>query len=495
MIAKWLREDSIAKRLQWAGMLTVLLLSFVWAGTLSYFMHKADRAIFERRIASHTHVLIYKAESDKYEFERNILATPTSRPTSIKTYQETVSQLEVSIGKLTQVSSPADNALIQRLIQSIGEYKTKYAELLALYRARRLDDAGWRRKWSRVSNGLDRILDATEDPIEMLVARSTVRVEHSRYQLLCASILMLIIGIFTGFMVFNGFARSITRPLLRLKEAAQQIGDGRLDTVIDGQAPGEIGILAEAFQVMVQNVKKNQAVAIQVGKMASVGQFAAGVAHDVNNPVGVILGFAQSLLRRFPENDPLRAPLESIEREALRCKTLVQDLLAFSRSNNPNTTIQMENLPQVLERALTLVTTLARSKQVELIRSLAADLPLVPVDSGQIQQAVINLCTNAIDAMPQGGKLTVSIARTGNHAAISVQDTGTGIAPEIRERIFEAFFTTKEEGKGTGLGLSLIANIVKAHRGEITLQSEVGHGSTFTLRLPIDAAPPARMAA
>jgi signal transduction histidine kinase len=223
---------------------------------------------------------------------------------------------------------------------------------------------------------------------------------------------------------------------------------------------------------MVQKVRRSQAVAIQSEKMAGIGKFAAGVAHDINNPVGVILGFSQGLLHRLPPEDPLLMPLKSIEKEALRCKTLVQSLLAFSRSQKHEATLNPENLRTVIEGGLTLVETLARARKVELIRSLTADLGPVPVDSGQIQQVIINLGVNAIDAMPQGGKLTVSLARKDNQAEISVQDTGTGIPPELRERIFDAFFTTKEEGT-------------------IELQSEVGQGSTFIIRLPLAAALPA----
>jgi signal transduction histidine kinase len=134
------------------------------------------------------------------------------------------------------------------------------------------------------------------------------------------------------------------------------------------------------------------------------------------------------------------------------------------------------------------VETLARTRKVVLVRSLSTEIGPILVDAGQIQQVVINLGVNAIDAMPQGGTLTVGLARKDDHAEISVQDTGTGISPEIRERIFDAFFTTKEEGKGTGLGLSLISSIVKNHQGSIDLQSEVGKGSTFTVRLPIAGA-------
>ena len=233
--------------------------------------------------------------------------------------------------------------------------------------------------------------------------------------------------------------------------------------------------------------RQAEAAMIQSEKMAALGQFSAGVAHDINNPIAVILGFSQTLLGDRSESDPLTMPLKSMEREALRCKTLVQNLLAFSRGGSRQTVMQSEDLNQVIEGALVLVATLARSKQVELIRPPLREIPRVSVDANQMQQVVINLCTNAIDAMPKGGKLTVGLEHRGDHAEISVHDTGVGISPEVRERMFEAFFTTKEVGKGTGLGLSIISRIVKAHEGTIDVQSDVGHGTTFTVRLPIAA--------
>ena len=138
----------------------------------------------------------------------------------------------------------------------------------------------------------------------------------------------------------------------------------------------------------------------------------------------------------------------------------------------------------VIEQALTLVQTLSRSKNVELAQDIPNDLPLIPMDANQIQQVIINLCTNAIDAMPSGGTLTVGASTKENNLEISVKDTGTGVPREIRDRIFEAFFTTKEVGKGTGLGLSLIANIVKNHNGKIDFNSEIDKGTMFVVTLP-----------
>ncbi len=222
-------------------------------------------------------------------------------------------------------------------------------------------------------------------------------------------------------------------------------------------------------------------------RLTSVGQLTAGVAHELNNPLSVILGFAQSLKHQYPSPESLHASLITMEREALRCKRLVQDLLNFSRLPRPGKVL--ENLVQVLEGALSLAETQARLQHVELIRDFPESVPSIYLDRHRIQQMVINLCTNAMDAMPKGGRLIVRISlasmpKEPPHIEIQVQDTGTGIPPAIRDRIFEPFFTTKELGKGTGLGLSLVRDVVNEHGGRLDVSSELGHGATFTIRLP-----------
>jgi signal transduction histidine kinase len=148
----------------------------------------------------------------------------------------------------------------------------------------------------------------------------------------------------------------------------------------------------------------------------------------------------------------------------------------------------MENVVEVLEGALSLVEAQTRIKHVELVRDFAAGLPPVYVDRHRIQQVIINLCINAMDAMPKGGKIKIRAAlipgtKQPPGVEISVSDTGTGISPAIRERIFEPFFTTKEKGRGTGLGLCLVREIVREHKGKLEVLSELGDGTTFTIRL------------
>jgi two-component system, sporulation sensor kinase E len=222
------------------------------------------------------------------------------------------------------------------------------------------------------------------------------------------------------------------------------------------------------------------------GQLAAMGEITAGVAHELNNPLSVILGFSESLAREYNQGT-LSTSLKSMEREALRCKRLVQNLLGFCRT--PKAGKMPENLIHVIEDALALVEIQSRIKRVQLIRHLPEELPACLANRQQIQQMVINLCINSLDAMPNGGTLTVELKQIPNAPEkelieISVTDTGAGIPLEIQDRIFEPFFTTKEVGKGTGLGLSLVQKIVNDHHGQIQVRSEAGKSTVFSIRLP-----------
>jgi signal transduction histidine kinase len=240
------------------------------------------------------------------------------------------------------------------------------------------------------------------------------------------------------------------------------------------------------FQNDISERKKIQRHLLQSEKMAAVGQMAGGVAHEINNPLGVILGFSQSLLSRIKEGDPILMPLKSIEREANRCKIFAQDLLTFSRAGK--TEKEECDLNDVIEGALSLIEAQTKVKSVDLAREFDRTIPKVLTNGNQVQQVVINLCNNAIDAMPKGGRLTVrtyhALKGDQEFVGIDVEDTGTGIPKEIQSKIYEPFFTTKEVGKGTGLGLSLVYEIVQNHQGFVELESEAGKGAKFKISLP-----------
>ena len=253
------------------------------------------------------------------------------------------------------------------------------------------------------------------------------------------------------------------------------------------QANAELKLSSEKIKNAYEQLKEAQAQLVQSEKLSAVGELAAGISHEINNPLGVILGFAQAVVKRLPPNDPFESPLRSIEREAKRCKDLVQNLLTFSRAEKPEK--EEMDINETVESALVLITAHAEIRNIRLVTQFNRDIPRVFANRIQIQQVIINLCNNAIDSMPSSGSVTVKTgtARLENApmVMIEVTDTGHGIPKEIQSKIFDPFFTTKEVGKGTGLGLSLVFEIIEKHTGRITFNSEPGKGTTFRVCLPL----------
>lgn len=225
-------------------------------------------------------------------------------------------------------------------------------------------------------------------------------------------------------------------------------------------------------------------------RLSALGQLAAGIAHEINNPIGSILGFAQAALRRKEATPALEKALLAIEEEARRSSRLVRDLLEFSRRDAAEAA--EFSLEDALERALSLVEPQARLQGVVVERAWEAPAR-VRGEKGRLEQVFVNLAVNALDAMPRGGRLSLRTRRAtllGRSAvAVEVADTGCGIPEAVRERVFEPFFTTKESGRGTGLGLAIVAEIVSAHQGTVELGDRPGGGAVFTVTLPVCGAP------
>jgi two-component system NtrC family sensor kinase len=224
-------------------------------------------------------------------------------------------------------------------------------------------------------------------------------------------------------------------------------------------------------------------------KLAAVGRLAAGVVHEINNPLATIAACAEALEQRIDEGafvgsdaaDDLTEYLGLIKSEAFRCKTITTGLLDFSRIRTGDRT--PVDLGDIVRSAANLVSHQNRGERITIATKIASDLPRVNADPGLIQQAVIALATNAIDAMPDGGSLDFRVFARGGRVVIEVEDTGAGIPSENMSKIFEPFFTTKEVGKGTGLGLAVCYGIVSEHGGRLTVRSNVGKGTTFGIYL------------
>jgi two-component system NtrC family sensor kinase len=219
-------------------------------------------------------------------------------------------------------------------------------------------------------------------------------------------------------------------------------------------------------------------------KLASMGRLAAGVAHELNTPLGGILSLAMLALEGCGEGHPLRGDLEIIVKQALRCRDIVKGLLDFAHQSEGRAVATQVN--PVIENTLALLERQAIFQNVRTVRRLRADCPLVLIDPSQLQSVVMNLVINAVDAMQENGLLTVETAcdEVGQQVLLLVSDTGKGIPDKIKPLIFEPFFTTKTAGVGTGLGLAVVYGIVKRAGGRISVESAPG-STTFTVRLPI----------
>ena len=242
--------------------------------------------------------------------------------------------------------------------------------------------------------------------------------------------------------------------------------------------------LDKARFIEAQELRYNHLV-IQTEKLTALGRMAAGIAHEINNPMGGILVYTTMLMDQVPEEGPVREGLDVIAQETLRCKRIIQELLDFSRERPPLK--KMADLNSVMEKALRILENEFRLRRIQLEKNLSSDLPPVFLDVNQIQQVFMNLLINALEATREKGKVKVSTrpGPGGETVIAEITDNGSGIPSENLARIFEPFFSTKE--KGTGLGLSVSFGIIQNHQGQIDVSSLPGRGTHFSITLPVRA--------
>jgi len=233
---------------------------------------------------------------------------------------------------------------------------------------------------------------------------------------------------------------------------------------------------------IIRRNKEMESTLAQQEKMASLGVLSSGVAHEINNPLGVILGYAGYLEGKIDASDPNLRYVQEIKRESKRCKKIVQDLLSYARTPKP--LLEETDLNALLDQIVDFAGNHADMRHVRVVKEFAPGLPPVALDADQIRQVAMNLILNAGAALADGGTLTVRTYRdAADHLCAAFQDEGAGIPAENLERVFEPFFTTK--ARGTGLGLAITKRIVESHLGTIAVESEPGRGTTVTVRLPL----------
>lgn len=284
--------------------------------------------------------------------------------------------------------------------------------------------------------------------------------------------------------------RTISRPLQRITLAAVQVTEGNYGTQVDlRKSNDEIGLLANSFNEMsrkmsadIESLRSLNEKLARAERLAAMGTLAAGVAHEVNNPLASISSLVQMLRSQSADNAETREKLDLISTQIDRITRVTRDLTEFARVR-PASRSEVD-INEVIEASLRLASFDSEFQKLELVKSLSSDLGRIIADGDQLQQVFLNLLLNSRDAMPLGGRLSITSARKNGEITISIKDSGAGISDSARTQLFDPFFTTKPAGKGTGLGLSVCYGIVSAHDGRIEVESKSG-GTVFNVILPV----------
>jgi two-component system NtrC family sensor kinase len=299
------------------------------------------------------------------------------------------------------------------------------------------------------------------------------------------TLLILVVGAAAITLVVRA-STIFTLPITHMMSVIKRIKRGNLDERMTINGEDELAEMASAFNRMTEIIQRNKTMEsnlAQQGKMASLGVLSSGVAHEINNPLGVILGYAAHLESKMDEGDPNYQYIHEIKRESKRCKKIVQDLLSYARTPRP--TLEPTDLNDLLQQIVDFAANHTDMRGITISTKLASGLPPVELDGDQIRQVAINLILNAGGAMPNGGTLAVGTeAIDSTHVRVTFSDSGSGIPVESLEKIFEPFYTTK--ARGTGLGLAITRQIIEQHHGEIHIDSVVGVGTRVTVTLPTE---------
>lgn len=395
-------------------------------------------------------------------------------------YERAATATKLAVDHLMSVTpEPVEQALARRIVELALQSDRVFrdAVLPAIERGDRSDIAAVGARLGRIVDEVVEISATLDDSIETWSAAASARAAQLRTQASLAMLVCFGLAFVLSTIVGTLLTRSIIRPLSALAAGTERVGRGDLSARVDVQSDDELGQLAQRFNAMTEDLARHQEALVRSQKLASIGQVAAGVAHEINNPLGVILGYI-TLMRRAPGARDDKE-LQIVETEALQCQRIVQDMLDLAR-------------PQHLDAAgcdLAEVTraAVARLEDAGALAGCTIALPsaqtevVVLGDEGKLRQVVSNLVLNAVQAAPATA-ITVTVTAEAGSGIVEVADTGPGIPPDVLPHVFDPFFTTKREG--TGLGLAIVQAIVEAHGGKIEIESTPA-GTHARVRVPL----------
>ncbi|MFH1338394.1 MAG: sensor histidine kinase, partial [Candidatus Omnitrophota bacterium] len=303
--------------------------------------------------------------------------------------------------------------------------------------------------------------------------------------------ILIILSQLLAIIVSILLAKALVRPIKALAKATKQVSQGKLDEYIHSKRKDELGALIRSFNNMIDELKRAKA----SERLSIVGKAAAAIVHELKNSLVMVNTFVGLFPKKHKDKKFVERFARTVPQELERWKTMLQDLSDFSRGAKIDLPLTRVNIAELIKDIHYLIEEKAAQSNIKIDLNIKEDLPHIQGNSQKLKQVFINLVTNAIDAMPGGGSLTLSAAiqdgKSGQKAGnleIRVQDTGIGVSAQSFEKIFDPFHTTKADGMGLGLAIS--RNIIQQHGGDIELRSESSRGATFTVRLPIDSTPP-----
>jgi two-component system NtrC family sensor kinase len=410
-------------------------------------------------------------------YEKNYLLYNT--PEALEEHSSYLTKAEQVIDYInSQIANLKATPLLEELEQLMKIYKNNFSEL-EIFR-------------ERDPTKYQELVGITRDLGKKMTEKSAQLLEFERLQLQAIfselktrmnlwSAVAINLGIIIPFLMFF----KIFKPLSVIKRATEAIAKGRFKGVEVLNTRDEMQQIMEAFNTMVQELERRQDQLVQSKKLSSIGTLTAGVAHQLNNPLNNISTSCQIAFDELTSSDQklLVKMLQNIDQETLRARDVVKGLLEFSRSENFK--LRPVHLAETVNRSVRLVKSQIPA-DIEFNIDISDDL-VVSMDVQRMQEVFLNLIINAAQAIEKQGSITISSAvdKAEQQVIITIHDTGPGIAEEIRQQIFDPFYTTKEEGQGTGLGLSVVYGIIQKHNGEITVSSEPGQGTSFYIRLPL----------